>query len=132
MESVDIGFSGAGYETFLPPRLEAQLKCTSQDVLNKTHLHYSLPVKNYNDLRKELVMVPRILIVLCVPKEVQHWLGPSEFKTVLKHGGYWLSLRGVPETSNSETVTVRIPRANLLSATSLSQLMDRVARGENP
>lgn len=132
MESVDIGFSGAGYGEFLPPRVEAQLKCTAQDVLKETYLQYALSIKNYNDLRKELVMVPRILIVLCVPKAVDQWLGPTEFKTVLKHGGYWFSLRGFPETTNSETVTVHIPRANMFTVTALSQLMDRVARGENP
>lgn len=132
MESVDIGFSGAGYGAFRPPRIEAQLKCTSQEVLGETHLHYPLSVKNYNDLRKELVMVPRILIVLCVPQALHQWLSPTEFKTILKHSGYWYSLRGQPETTNTGTVTTRIPRGNLFTVASLSEMMDRVARGENP
>ena len=127
-ESVDIGFSGEGDEQYFPPRLEAQLKCTSRDVLSDSYCHYPLKIKNYDDLRKRNVMVPRILIVLIVPMEVESWINPSEFKTVLMHSGYWTSIRGEPETPNVEKVTIRIPRINRFTAEGLTELMTQIAK----
>nr|WP_245543634.1 DUF4365 domain-containing protein [Methanoplanus limicola] len=35
-------------------------------------------MKNYNDLRPENVQVPRILLVLLVPDEIDIWIDQSE------------------------------------------------------
>lgn len=129
-ESVDLGFAGDGDDMHVAPRLEAQLKCTACDVLCETELRFPLKVKNYNDLRTVRVMVPRILIVVCVPGSVAAWLSASEFKTVLKHSGYWISLRGEPETSNTQKVTVAIPRTNRFTPEALSTIMARIATGQ--
>jgi len=38
--------------------------------------------------------VPRILVVVTVPAVAQEWLSQSEEEMVLRHCGYWISLRG--------------------------------------
>lgn len=60
-DSVDaiIGAKGKIHQeaVWLSPRLEVQLKSTAQNCLKEEHLVYSLPVKNYNELRGS-TMVP--------------------------------------------------------------------------
>lgn len=60
------------------PRLDAQLKCTAQDVLKGDVVKFPLPLKNYEDLIPENLCVPRILIVVLVPPEPSDWLTQCE------------------------------------------------------
>ena len=50
------------------PRLAVQLKASSSLKLQSEHLVLPLPIKNYDDLRREM-LVPSILVVLVLPKE---------------------------------------------------------------
>jgi Domain of unknown function (DUF4365) len=130
-ESVDLKIAGDCTETETGPQLDVQVKCTSQDVIRADSLRFRLKVKNYNDLRKELVMVPRLLIVVCVPDALGSWLIATEFKTILKHSGYWISLRGWPETGNEgDLVTVPIPRVNRFTPSALAEIMARISKME--
>jgi hypothetical protein len=56
--------------------------------------------------------VPRILVVVLVPENLVDWLVQSEDELSMRHCGYWVSLRGQPETVNATTVTVELPRSN--------------------
>ena len=114
------------------PRLEVQLKCSARDLMHREYLHFPLEIKNYNDLRDEHVLVPRILIVMAVPNETNDWLVQSEDQMVVRHCGYWLSLYGSLPTTNSETVTVRIPRKQMFTPAALSDIMQRVNAKELP
>jgi hypothetical protein len=92
-----------------------------------------LPVKNYNELRPSNVQVPRILVVVKVPgDEVSEWMecGKSAFE--MRDTAYWLSLRDLPETANSVSVTVPIPSNNLFSPDALSAIFERLKVGELP
>ena len=112
------------------PRIDFQAKATSQDVLSDGTLRFALPVHNYNNLRAE-TLTPRILVVLLMPQEETNWLIQSEEELCLRYCAYWLSLEGEPETSNTFSVTVQIPTANVFSVNQLNHLMDRVNRGES-
>jgi hypothetical protein len=129
-ESVDLKISGDCTSVDLGPRLEVQVKCTSRDVFGADCLHFPLKIKNYHDLRTEMVLVPRILVVVCVPKEIESWVTATEFKTILKHSGYWISLRGLPRTENNESVTVSIPRDNRFTPNALVKVMGQISRRE--
>ena len=60
----DLGIAArGGTGPLLSPRLELQLKCTSRDLINSSWVRYPLNLKNYNDLRIN-VLVPRILVVV--------------------------------------------------------------------
>jgi len=50
----------------------------------------------------------------------------------MRHCGYWLSLRGQPETANVSQVTVQIPRSQIFSVTSLQHLMHQLGIGGVP
>ena len=90
------------------PSVDLQLKCTGQDILAETSLRFSLSKKNYDDLRIEDLLVPRILLVVLVPPAIDQWLDQDEGRLMLRRCIYWHSLRGRVPISN-ETVTIHIP-----------------------
>jgi hypothetical protein len=113
------------------PRFDAQVKCTSSpDVIKENSINFPLPVNNYDKLRNSDVLVPHILIVVLVPEEFRDWMSVSEEQIVLKKCGYWVSLKGMPATQNRNTVTVALPRTNLLTPDNLTQIMEKIAKGE--
>lgn len=130
-DSIDIGFSSkGGGGKICSPRLEAQLKCTSRKILKKGCLHFPLNKKNYDELRIDNVHIPRILIVVLVPVNVQECVNHSEEDAlILKHCGYWKSLKGYPDVKNQKTVTIEIPRENIFSVDSLCEIMAKVGKG---
>lgn len=83
-----------------------------------------MKTKNYDDLRGEGFLVPRILVVVTVPVAAQEWLSQSEEEMILRHCGYWVSLREAPATENTHSVTVDIPRRNVFDVEALRRLME--------
>ena len=111
------------------PRLDFQLKATSQDVLRDDQLRFPLPIRNYDDLRLQ-ARAPRILIVLHMPDDVSEWLNQSREEMCQRYCAYWLSLSGSPPVQNTTSVTVHIPLANMFNSAQLTDLMNKAARGE--
>ena len=111
------------------PRIEFQAKATAQDVLSEDVLRFPLSIKNYEDLRRE-VRVPRLLIVVLLPPRQEDWLVHSEEELRLRHCAYWLSLAGWAPTTNTSSVTVPIPRTQVLNTDQLRILMECADRGE--
>jgi len=131
MLGVDLIFTGLKepqLEKF--PILYAQVKCTSREVVGDTSIRYPLPVKNYNELRRGNRYPPIILIVVVVPERVEDWLQQTEASLCLQRCGYWSSLAGADSTENKENITVKIPRNQVLTPTSLELMMQKVLRGE--
>ena len=133
-DSVDvvIGASGSVHDKalILSPRIELQLKATAQDELNNGHLAFPLPIKNYDDLRGD-TLVPRLLVVLQLPEDSNRWLEQTEEQMISRRCAFWLSLCGKPETTNTKTVTVHLPRKNTFTVEALRSLMERVAQKES-
>ena len=115
----------------LCPKFDVQVKCTSStDIVNKDVIKYPLPVQNYNRLRAIKTLVPQLLIIVLVPKKISEWLKTSEQEMLIKKCGYWVSLKGNPETKNSSTITVSIPRKNLFTPQNLSLIMKKIDMGD--
>jgi hypothetical protein len=135
-DSIDLGIaSSAAGGTVRSPRVEAQIKCTSAYPLATNHLSYPLKLKNYDDLRDAGVLVPRILIVVVVPSDPAAWLEHSDEQLILKHCGYWLSLRGLSASSSQAAdprVTVQLPRRQPLNVQELQGIMNRIGAGGFP
>jgi hypothetical protein len=110
--------------------VELQLKATSRDLVRDDRITFPLDIKNYNDLRTENVLVPRILVVVILPEDINCWLVQSEEEMCLKHCGYWTSLSGMKETKNKGSVTITIPRDRRFTSETLHQMMERIGRGE--
>lgn len=111
------------------PRIDFQAKATAQNVLRNQAISFPLSVKNYDDLRAD-VIVPRLLIIVLLPESESQWLCHSEKELRLRHCGYWLSLLAYTETENTDNITVATPRTQTFNGKQLTQLMDRANRGE--
>ncbi len=112
------------------PRIEAQVKCTAADIVKEKDIRFPLPIKNYNKLRDPNVLVSRVLIVVLVPKEVDRWLSISENETLFKGTAYWISLKNRESVKNLTSITIPIPRENILTVEALKEAIAKVARLE--
>jgi hypothetical protein len=116
------------------PQLDLQVKATTQKRFRKSQgedrFSYSLKVKNYNDLRLKNT-VCRLLVVVVLPENLDRWVECNEEKLILRKCAYWCNLSGRESTTNSDSVTIEIPEANLLTPDSLRLLMHRISIEED-
>lgn len=135
-DSIDLGISSRGKSgSKKSPRLEIQLKCPYRhNVINPSGTaSYVISTKNYDDLRDPDVYVPRILVVVVIPRDISDWIDDtSDQELLVRHCAYWASLRGRGPSANTKTVTVNLPSTNLFTVNALKSLMDTVAAGGAP
>lgn len=133
-DSVDWGVAAkGGTGAIKAPRLELQLKCTSRrDIQDDNSIRYPLKLKNYDDLRMDDFVIPRILVVVLIPKTPEDWLTQSETELCIRGCGYWISLRGMAETPNTNSVNVPIPKTNQFTVAALQLIMERISQGVQP
>lgn len=132
-DSVDLTVTARGPGgTIRSPCLDLQLKCRLGRPDDEPEWSYDLKAKNYDDLRHVDFMVPRILVVVAVPKEQQDWLYQDDEQLLMRHCAWWVSLRGLPRSENERTVRVRIPRNQRFDVPGLTGLMDRISQGGTP
>jgi hypothetical protein len=124
-------FSRDIHGTIRSPSLHLQLKATA-DTLTGDPFPFDIEVKNYDELRSTSLQVPRILVVVNVPKNQTDWSKCSPRQLVLKRCAYWLSLRGEPPTTNTSTIRVSLPRAQMLDAAAIDAIMQRIRAGGFP
>lgn len=113
------------------PRLDLQLKATARPPLADP-FPFDLDVKNYEELRSQLLQVPRILVVVVVPEDPATWVSATEQELTVRHCGYWKSLRGFAGTNNTAAVRVQMPRAAKFHVAELQSIMNRVQAGGLP
>jgi len=125
-------FIGGGYLTEVD--IKVQLKATIAALAdNGTNLSYFLSgVNRYNDLRTATVDVARILVVLFLPADAQEWLNHSAGELALRKCAYWQSLREAPVTTNGSGTTVYLPKAQMFTPQSLTDLAVRLSRRDFP
>lgn len=132
-DSIDMTLSDRGGRgTLRSPKLDLQLKCHASLAPTEPTFSFPIKIKNYDDLRDESVMVPRILVVVLVPERVEEWMSHSEESLALRRCGYWVSLHGLPPTTNTSTVSIEIPRVQCFDPENLAQIMDRIRSGDLP
>ena len=113
------------------PRIEVQLKASINASPNaQSEISYSLPLKNYDDLRADTV-VPRLLILLVLPNDDAEWLEHTGDSLILRKCAYYLNLKGFPASKNVGHQTVHIPVNNELSPASLRALMVKASKMED-
>ncbi len=111
------------------PKLLVQVKSDSDFDLREDMLAYELDVETYRRLSRRTTH-PRILIVVTVPRETSDWVSHSENELILRHCAYWVFLQGAPSTTNSATITVYLPRQQVLTPENLVGIMARLDRRE--
>jgi hypothetical protein len=129
-DSVDLTLhQTGGGGTIRSPRLDIQLKCKANPTPAEDSFSFWLKLKNYDDLRDEHVLVPRILVVVLVPDLAADWLTHSEAQLVLRRCAYWVSLRGLPQTTNATGETISIPRSQLFDVRAIETIMTDIGGG---
>jgi hypothetical protein len=126
MEGIDLTVHAAGPTR---PRIDIQLKATI-NLGNAVDGTFRFPLKsrNYNLLREQ-TMVPRILVVLDLPKNENEWLSVSPEQLIMRRSAYWHSLSGEAETKNKETVTISIQCIRRFDVQALKALMEKARNG---
>jgi hypothetical protein len=109
-----------------PAKLDVQLKCTENANFTPTHLVFSdLDVASYDVLRSTVIQSPKLLVVLSVPTNSDHWVTAGPDELILRTCAYWINLCGEPEVQNTSTKTVYLPRAQAFHPDALRDLMSR-------
>lgn len=122
----------ADHLKFSSAQLDVQLKCTSQArVLKDDHLSFRLERAHHEKLRNPKTFTPRILAVMLVPGDLGEWLEQSQEHLLVRRCAYWVCLQGDPEAT-TETVTVELPRSNILDVGQLLGMLQRIGNGGRP
>ena len=114
--------------------LRIQLKSTSSSSLYKDQgdvIKYILKVKNYNDLCRKAT-IPVILGLLILPENEDQWVQCNLEELLIKGRMYWADLSASPESDNASTVTVEIPKTNIVNKEFLLEALSKIARDEWP
>lgn len=114
-------------------QLRFQLKATSSASVyseNDEYVSYDLKVKNYNDLCTSSI-VPIVLGLLILPGNSSEWVNCTESELILKGKMYWLSLQNCEKSDNVSSVTIKIPKRNILNERTIESLLVTVAKGES-
>jgi hypothetical protein len=132
-DSVDLTIAARGPGgTMRSPKLDLQLKCQLGRPADEPTWPYDLKAKNYEDLRHTDLQVPRILVVVAVPDDVSTWLDQDEERLLMRHCGWWVSLRGLAGSTNTTTVRMPVPRVQRFDVAGLTAIMDRLGQGGVP
>jgi hypothetical protein len=125
-DSVDIGFNAGGD---MRPNLHVQLKSTINLRRVGNVLKFHLQKKNYDDLRAR-TQVPRILVVLDLPKSEKTWLNISVKRLIIRRCAFWMSLSGMPPLPDQrQSITLDIPSDIRFDVEGLKDIMQMARSG---
>ncbi|MEU1423452.1 MULTISPECIES: DUF4365 domain-containing protein [unclassified Kitasatospora] len=113
--------------------VKIQLKATAQIAPDPRGPFFSFTLDNdhLRKLARERVAVPRILVVMLLPRRVDRWLSAGPDALELRHCCYWVNLAGHPVTGQRRT-NVRVPTAKVFDDRALCDIMARVGAGGSP
>lgn len=112
--------------------LTIQMKSTSSDsqyTVYEDRIVYRLKAKNYNDLCTPGTN-PFILGLLVLPGEREEWVNWTPEELLLRGTMYWERFDSREKSENTGTVSVSLPKANLLGPETLNAILQRIAEEE--
>ena len=96
--------------------------------MSNGHLNFrGLTEWQFNKLAGPDFTVPRFLFVICVPADNQAYAAMSTDGVLLRHLGYFVSLRAekpIEDPDKDSRRLVRVPTANVLTAAALRRLTE--------
>lgn len=112
------------------PAIQVQLKSSYSKIRENEDgsISYSLEVKNYKTLIENNRMIPQILVVFYMPQEEEHWIEQTPDWLKIKKCAFWISLRGLTDTDNKESITITLPSDHLLTKDTLKDIMVRTSK----
>ena len=108
------------------PKIDVQLKTTSFNEDIGDTISYALKKKNYDDLILIDVLIPRILVLVVVPENLDEWLSLSSEQLILRSSAYWVSLAGLPTSDNIASVTVQVSKKQPFTVEELHRMMHKI------
>jgi hypothetical protein len=107
------------------PKIDVQIKSWSSPAGAGTTWSYPMLVKHFNELAGTDYSLPRFLILVIVPKQRHQYALAKPSQLVLNHSAYWVSLHDYSriDPTTQTSVTVHVPKANLVTAQVLQSLM---------
>lgn len=108
----------------------AQVKSTSSPNMysqDDQNITYRLKAKNYNDLVRRSGN-PAILLLYIMPSYKDEWLKWSIEELAMRGQMYWISLKDRELSNNSESVSVTIPKTNIISINSIEGVMTKLVK----
>jgi hypothetical protein len=125
-DGVDVEIKAGGA---MRPSIGLQLKATINLGAAKDGV-FRFPLKRRNyDLLRVPTQVPRLLVVLDLPRAPDQWLTVTPESLVLRRCAFWTSLADAPETDNDSSITIAIDAARRLDTTGLRALMEQSRTG---
>jgi hypothetical protein len=116
----------------LEPEVHIQVKTTTSARENADgSLSVTLWVHDYNKLVKKTT-VPRILVVVVIPKQRTRWLQHNQDHVRAEKCLYWMHLEGHPPSCNGAKCTVRVQRNRQFTAAALKGMLRRISNGGRP
>ncbi len=105
------------------PSVKAQVKTTRNLVTDGDgNILYDLEVDTYNVLRRSNCSYRRILVVIGLSDQDGRFRVHGIGTTLLGRGA-WVSLEGMPNTTNSSKLRVKLPAVNALDADGLRTML---------
>ncbi|MGV0715903.1 DUF4365 domain-containing protein [Mycolicibacterium sp. XJ662] len=113
-------------------RLEVQLKATAHELsADGSRISVSMKKDRYNYFRTPSPIIPKIVVIMHLPKKQDDWLSLGKDYTQVHYGAYWVNLEEKPET-DAPTITVSAPTANKFTDVELCKMMVRIGQGGKP
>jgi hypothetical protein len=113
-------------------RLEIQLKTTNKLVTpTTTQLSIQMRKKRYDQLRIVDPSIPKILVVMSVPKSQDDWVHASHDRLKVHHAAYWVCLDGAPATKAANP-SASAPVSQVFDDVALCAIMTRIGQGGKP
>lgn len=119
---------------FFDSQLRIQLKSTSspsQYSEDETMISYKLKAKNYNDLCTPST-TPIILGLLILPEDSGSWVQLRPEDLLIKGRMYWADFSSSIRTDNLSSVSVNIPKNNVVDQAFLLRTLEKIATEEWP
>lgn len=111
-------------------QISVQLKSTSsksQYNIKENEIIYEFKVKNYNDLCIAATM-PSMLALLILPEKEEEWINWTTNELMINGKMYWLSLQSNKLTENKDSISIKIPKENILNNVTIEQLIEKAAK----
>ena len=101
-----------------------QLKATSKDIDKGEFLKYPLNKKNYDDLKTKSTMKSYLFVLLIHIKNEEDWIKQDSQELIIKACMYYFDVSKLEESENSDSVTITIPKENIVSVSNLISLLE--------
>jgi hypothetical protein len=105
------------------PRIEVQVKSWCNPSGSATTWRYRMRAAHFNELAGGRFYLPRYLFLVVVPQDADEYAVAADDALRLHHAGYWASFADRELVAGASTITVDVPRRNLLTAAALRGLM---------